>query len=306
MEEFDRQLAESHRYGTSLSMVLIDIDDFKLVNDSAGHAVGDQMLIEVGRILRATLRKSDRPYRIGGDEFAVLMPHTATDGALLVGRRLLAACTEPRPNSAFARPFSFSAGISASPELSVSRSELFGQADAALYDSKRHGRTTVKVFDPAHAQPGLDQQARSELSARVARVVAVGAVRPVYQPIVDLRNGRVVGFEGLVRPAADAGFTDAGSLFAAAEATGRTLELDRVCLETVVRGARQIAPDQTLSVNMSPRSLEAAEFNTGSLVGLLVHHGFEPRRVTLELTERRPSRTWSDSSSNSRAADSVV
>ncbi len=286
MEEFDRQLEESRRYNRPVALLLLDLDDFKLVNDSAGHAVGDRMLVEMGRLLRATLRRSDRPFRIGGDEFAVLMPHTTTENALLVGRRLLASCTEPRPASAFPRPFAFSAGISACPEFSRSRSELFGQADAALYDGKRHGRTTVTIFDPNRARLDLDPQARSELSTRVAHVVAVGALRAVYQPVVDLRTGRVVGFEGLVRPAPDSGFDNASSLFAAAEASGRTLELDRACIEEVIRGARQLAPDQTLSINISPRSLEAPEFNVGSLVALLTHHGIEPHRVTLELTER--------------------
>jgi diguanylate cyclase (GGDEF)-like protein len=244
MEEFDRQLEGSRRYKTPLSLLLIDLDDFKLVNDSAGHAVGDQMLVEMGRLLRSALRRPDRSFRIGGDEFAVLMPHTESAGALLVGRRLLAACIEPRPASAFPRPFAFSGGISASPELSSSRSELFGQADAALYECKRHGRTTVAVFDPTRAHPNLDPQARSDLSAKVARVVAVGALKAVYQPIVDLRTGRVIGFEGLVRPAPDSGFESAVSLFTAAEETGRTFELDRACIEAVIRGARQIGrPD---------------------------------------------------------------
>ena len=164
--------------------------------------------------------------------------------------------------------------------------ELFEQADAALLDGKRHGRTTVGVYDPERAGEMLDQQARAELSAKVARVVAARSLRPVYQPIVDLGTGRVLGFEGLVRPTPDAPFDNPGALFAAAEAGGRTTELDFACIETVLSGMGRIAPDQTLSINLSPRSLEAAEFNTGTLVAMLARRGIEPQRITIELTER--------------------
>ena len=286
MEEFDRQLESARRYNAPVSLLLVDLDDFKLVNDSAGHAVGDELLMEVGRLLRSTLRRPDRPFRIGGDEFAVLMPHTDSGQAEIVARRLLAQCVEHRRGSAFPRPFSFSGGISCAPEFGMTRTEVFAQADTALYASKHSGRTAVQVFDPAHARPTIDQQTLSALSAAVSRVVTVGALRPVYQPIVDLRTGRVVGFEGLVRPDPDSGFTDPTELFMAAESTGRTLELDRACLEAVVAGARQIGPDQSLSLNVSPRSLEAPEFSPASLLSLLRHHGLDPARITLELTER--------------------
>lgn len=286
MEEFDRQIEESRRYEEDLSLLLLDLDDFKLVNDSAGHAAGDKLLVELGKLLGAVLRKPDRAYRIGGDEFAVLMPHTNSAAALVVARRLLALCTEPRRDSIFPRPFSFTGGISSCPEYSQTRSELFSQADAALYDGKRHGRTTVTVFDPRRAAGMIDQATRADLSAKVARVVTERLVRPAYQPVVDLRTGRVIGFEGLVRTKKDAPFDNPGALFAAAEAGGRTTELDFACIEAVLSGMEQIAPDQSLSINISPRSLEAAEFNTGSLLGLVTKYGADPRRITIEMTER--------------------
>ncbi|HEX9045079.1 MAG TPA: EAL domain-containing protein [Candidatus Limnocylindrales bacterium] len=286
MEEFDRQVEESRRYGADLSLLIIDLDDFKLVNDSAGHAVGDQLLVEVGRLLESTLRRPDRSFRIGGDEFAVLMPHTSSEAALVVARRLLAHCTEPRRDSPFPRPFAFTGGISSCPEFSMRRDELFAQADAALYDGKRRGRTTVSVFDPSRPDTKLEPGARAELSAKVARVVAAKALRPVYQPVVDLRTGRVLGFEGLIRPTAEAPFSNPGELFEAAELGGRTTELDFACIDTVLSGVHMLAPDQSLSINISPRSLEAAEFNTGSLLTLLGKHRVDPRRITIELTER--------------------
>jgi EAL domain-containing protein (putative c-di-GMP-specific phosphodiesterase class I) len=97
----------------------------------------------------------------------------------------------------------------------------------------------------------------------------------------------VVGFEGLVRPTADSGFEDPGSLFAVAEATGRTAELDRLCVETLIVGASTLAPDQSLSLNLSPHTLEAPEFSVAMLVRLVAGAGFDPSRVVLELTERQ-------------------
>ncbi len=151
-EEFDRQLENASRSSTPLALVLIDLDDFKLVNDTSGHAAGDELLAEMGRLTSATTRTADRAFRIGGDEFAVLMPHTDPDGARVVGRRLLASALETRPGSSVPNSFSFSIGISGFPDLTTDRRQLYAQADSALYWAKTHGRTMVQIFDPGAPQ----------------------------------------------------------------------------------------------------------------------------------------------------------
>ena len=285
-EEFDRQLSQALRYGTPLALMLIDLDDFKQVNDSAGHSVGDQLLAEVGRLVLGVVRRADRAFRVGGDEFALLLPHTDAPSAEIVARRLLAAAVGQRSGGRFDKPFSFSAGIASAPEHATNRLELYAHADAALYDAKRHGRTTVRLFDPSRQRPILDAATLASHSAAVAEVVRGSALRPVYQPIVDLASGRVIGFEGLVRPLPDSGFPDPGTLFSTAEATGRTFELDHTSIETLAAGASDVAPWQTLSLNLSPRTLETPEFSPAGLARLLVRHGLTPERVILELTER--------------------
>jgi EAL domain-containing protein (putative c-di-GMP-specific phosphodiesterase class I) len=117
-------------------------------------------------------------------------------------------------------------------------------------------------------------------------VAATGAVRAVFQPIYDLATGAPRAYEGLVRPTPDSGFADAGSLFAAAEASGRTAELDLACLNTVMETAAGLRLPGNLSVNLSPRTMEMDDFSVHALLRLIVRHGLDPRRIVLELTER--------------------
>jgi diguanylate cyclase (GGDEF)-like protein len=289
-EELDRQLLVARRYGVSCALVLIDLDDFKRVNDTAGHAAGDAVLAAVGAFLARHVRATDHAFRIGGDEFAVVMPHTDAPSGLVVAQRLLAMALEPvasvaQRQAGLARPVSFSAGVSSVPVPAESRAELYAQADAALLWCKRHGRTTVAAFDPTkHTLDGED--AIAELSQAVASVAAHRALRPVFQPVVELSTGRVTGFEGLVRPAAGSGFDDPGTLFVAAEKSGRTVELDQACLEVLAGAAASIPADRSVSLNLSPRSLEAPEFSAHALARTLERLGLSPSRVVIELTER--------------------
>jgi len=285
-EEFESLLALSTRHRMDLALLLIDVDDFKTVNDSAGHAVGDDLLVELGRILRGRLRASDRAFRIGGDEFAVLMPHTDADNAKIVANRLLAACVEPRSAGVFPRGFAFSGGLTAAPFFGANRDELYSQADSALYRAKRDGRCLVHIYDPATGQATLDVRVLNERSAAVADVLRNGGLRPVYQPIIDRRNGEVLAFEGLTRLPDGTPFRDPGRLFQAAEAAGRTYELDLACVTTVLDGARNIDRRIGLSLNLSPRTLETPEFAPERFVARLAMAGWEPGRVIIELTER--------------------
>ena len=286
-EEFDRQLDAVRRYGHTVALLLIDLDDFKVINDSAGHAVGDKALVEISRLLRGGLRRSDRAFRVGGDEFAVLMPGTGGDEAFTVARRILSSCLEPRRDAGFERGFSFSAGIAAAPGMGITRADLYARADDALYQAKREGRTAIRVFDPTLDDRPLEGERLARAAHAVVEVVTADAISPVYQPIVDLQTGRVVGFEGLSRPGPDTQFGDAASLFTTAEASGRTADLDWVCIRSIVAGAGKLAAGQTLSLNLSPKTVEAPEFQPQPLLGLLARAGISPDRIILEITERQ-------------------
>jgi diguanylate cyclase (GGDEF)-like protein len=285
-EELARQVARAGRDEHPLSLAIIDLDDLKRLNDTDGHAAGDQLLASVGRLIRASHRAADCAFRVGGDEFALLLPATDAETAYGVIRRLLASATGGHPVLRDTQRFSFSAGISTCPVPSADGLRLTHHADAALYWAKRHGRTDIQVFDPARHGTAGDERSAEELATAVAAVASRRAIRPVYQPIISLVTGHPVGFEGLVRPTPESGFPNAQSLFTAAEIADRIVELDMAAIETIAARVDRLADGLYLSLNMSPRTLEAELFQVGELVGILRRYGLEPDQVVVELTER--------------------
>jgi len=289
-EAVGRMVEGSRRYGTPFALILLDIDEFKRINDTRGHAVGDQLLAQVGDLIRMTIRHTDAGFRVGGDEFALLLPHTDAEGAVGLCRRLLARGLEDRGAGAFRGPISFSAGVTACPEFGATRLELTAQADAALYRGKRAGRTVVTIYDPAIDQGHVDDGMRAELSSAISSVIESGSLTPAYQPIVELSSGRVVGYEGLVRVPRESTFAHTGAMFDAAEVAGRVADLDRAALDVVLAGMAGIPEDVLISLNVSPRTLETGDLNATVFLAILRRHGVAPGRVILELTEREAVR----------------
>jgi diguanylate cyclase (GGDEF)-like protein len=285
-EESDRQIDASRRYGAPLAVVVINLDDFKAINDKLGHEGGDGILASFGQLIQGTIRTPDRAFRTGADGFAILLPHTDADGGEIFARRLLSAALEPTRGTSQREGISFSAGVSACPALATDRRHLIAQAEAAMASAKRHGRTAIETFDPARHRSSSVLTSAAEASAAVAETVANKLLRPVFQPIVDLRNGKVIGYEGLVRPMPASGFPDPNAMFIAAERAGRTVELDYACIETVAIGAADLPKEAMITINVSPRTLELPDFSPPLLVRTLHRAGLEPDRVVIEITER--------------------
>ena len=267
-DELARQLEDAHRHGVPVALLLFDVDGLKAVNDGNGHDAGDRLLAAVGQIAAAIMRRGDRAFRVGGDEFAIILPNSDVETGQAVGRRILTAALGGGDPSAPIEPFSLSVGVSAYPHPSTEPQQLYRHADAALYWCKRHGRTAVVAFDASHHGDGATERPTAQLAADIAKVLKSRALRPVYQPIFSMETGLPVGFEGLVRPTDGAPFPDAGSLFAAAEAAHQTVELDLLCLEIVAAGAAQLPEDVYLSVNLSPRTLESSMFRASDVKGI--------------------------------------
>ncbi len=293
-EELERQWVDARRRNAQLALAVVDLDDFRHVNETEGHVGGDRVLAGVASTLAAGVRRGDQVFRIGGDEFAVLMPGMDLDGAYLSLRRVLATVLEGRVGTHTGRErtgslgsgWSFTAGVAAIPGGAADRASLYREADAALMYGKRHGRTCVTTFDAARHGTAPSERPIAQVAADVARVAAVGAVRAVFQPIFDLRTGHPRGYEALIRPMPGSGFADTGELFAAAESVGRTVELDLACVAASVSAFAQSSAPGSLTLNLSPRTLEADDFSVHGLVQLLRRHGLDPSRVVLELTER--------------------
>jgi len=286
-EELARQLEHAGRTNSKLALMLVDVDDLKKINDERGHATGDRLLAAVGWTVMALLRRNDRAFRVGGDEFAIILPGADIETGVSVGRRMLASALNGGDPSRPIESFSLSIGVSAVPTPStVAGSLLYRHADAALYWCKRHGRTNVVAFDPGlHGSDTGPEQPR-EITEAIERIIAERLLRPVYQPIFSIVTGEAIGFEGLIRPAEGAPIGDPSSLFTAAEKAGRTVELDMACLEVIAEGASDLAPGAYLSVNLSPRSLESSQFHPSDLTKIFNERGIATDRLVVEMTER--------------------
>jgi diguanylate cyclase (GGDEF)-like protein len=286
-EELSRQLEQATRHGTTLALLLVDVDDLKKVNDERGHANGDELLAGLGRITTNAIRRGDRAFRVGGDEFAVIFPNADIETGLVVARRMLASAL----NGGYAgegpvEPFSLSIGISAYPAPSTQGNLLYRHADAALYWCKRHGRTNAVAYDPGRHGVSPDERSIEDVSAALGTILAERALRPVYQPIFSMTTGAVIGYEGLIRPTDGSPMPDANTLFAAAERADRTVELDMACLSVVADGLNGLDEGIYLSVNLSPRTLESDQFHPVELTAIFGRRGISPEQLVIELTER--------------------
>jgi diguanylate cyclase (GGDEF)-like protein len=271
-------------------VLFLDLDDFKVVNDTLGHAAGDQLLVAVGDRIRNTIREEDLAARLGGDEFAILVvDQPDLRHSIAVARRLIDVLGMSFPILGQDTVVGVSVGIAMARGgvAGDGADEILRHADVAMYTAKAAGKRRFAVFDPAmHASI----VARHELSAELSRSVAHGELVVHYQPIVALDTGQTVGVEALVRwrhPVR--GLTLPDDFIALAEENGTIMALGRwVLLEacrTVVALRDAGAPEHLLlSVNMSAVQLQRGDI-VEEIEAVLAETGFDPNDLVLELTE---------------------
>ncbi|WP_407345458.1 EAL domain-containing protein [Pengzhenrongella phosphoraccumulans] len=286
-ESLDHEVATSQRFGGSFTLMLADVDDFKFVNDSLGHQRGDELLVELAGALR-TGRIVDRAYRIGGDEFAVIMTHTDLVGAMHAVERLQATAVRCMEGTTISIGLAEFDPASIDTDTRTDAAVLRDRADLALYEAKRRGRNEIVTFHE------IAQSARMRTSAAtitaVRHLLATRQMGAAFQPIWNLDTHRVIGYEGLARPAVEYGLEGPEDAFLGAARLGRIDELDALCRESVLAGVDDFPDDTLLFLNLSPEVLDHGLEAGHRLRSEVEAAGLEPHQVVIELTENASER----------------
>jgi len=282
-QRMEEALQRMQRMGHKVATLCIDLDNFKPVNDTLGHSCGDLLLQRVAERIRAMLRPDDTVARLGGDEFAVIQ--TGISGpseTSALARRLLADLSDPFEIMGHQVVVGASIGVALAPTDGDNPDKLFKNADLALYRAKADGKGAFRFFE---AEMDARAQVRRKLEMDL-RTAMVGETLDVhYQPLVNLTNGDISGFEALVRwPHPEHGFVPPSEFIPVAEETGLIVPLGAYVLKKACRDASQWPDHIKLAVNLSP-----LQFRTGSLFvtvkEALETSGLAPHRLELEITE---------------------
>ena len=268
-----------------LAVLLVDLDDFKEVNDSLGHEAGDALLVAVGQRLRGAIRDGDMAARLGGDEFVIALPGCADPLVpIRVAQRVMASLEAPFEIGGHSLTARGSIGVAVAGPNDQSADELVRNADVAMYLAKSRGKGRVEVFEPAMQAAAMTQlQLRTDMAAGIAG----GDLRLHYQPIVDLRTGRTVGYEALVRWLHDGRLVPPNEFISMAELTGLIGPLtdwvvDEACRTTADWGTSGNRP--WVSVNLSSSQLVRPDIVT-RFRRALEASGLAPDRLVIEITE---------------------
>lgn len=291
MSKATTQICERSRVtGNPVAFVVIDIDNFKQINDLHGHAIGDATLIAVTDRLRAILPANVMLARPGGDEFAFAMEVENGDIAKVEGLvlRLCETTNQAIDLDGVQVDTTISAGIATNTQAGndsleiVSAETLIHRADIAMYHSKKQGKNRHSLFEPAMED---ELRLRNELEVGIRRGLEQGEFLPYYEQQIDLATGELVGFEMLARwNSPQMGIVSPEIFISIAEDIGVISALSEQLIEIAFQDAREWDPNITLSVNISPVQMRDPWFSQ-KLLKLLVKHQFPPQRLEIEITE---------------------
>jgi diguanylate cyclase (GGDEF)-like protein/PAS domain S-box-containing protein len=289
-DRLQHALARTDRAATPVAVLFVDLDDFKAVNDGAGHAAGDALLTSVAGRLRRALRPGDTVARLGGDEFAVLLEDARASEATATAERLLAALAEPfaADDATDVPRMTASIGIAVGAAGQHDAAELLRHADVAMYAAKDAGKGRAAVFEPDMDSAIIGQL---QLKAELLRALEHGEFTVHYQPTVELATGRLAGVEALVRwQHPERGLVPPVEFIPLAEQSGLIVPLGRFVLQEACRQMRTwqerypARPSLTVSVNLSARELDEPGL-VDSVRAALQESGLDPACLVLEITE---------------------
>ena len=286
-DRVEQLLAAGERDGTPVTLLFLDLDHFKWINDSLGHSVGDDLLIALSNRLSAVVRRGDTLARLGGDEFVLAMPGIPTAVAIEVARRLIEECAPPFHVGGHDLTVTPSIGISLYPQDGRDFESLLKHADVAMYKAKELGRNTFQFYAADMNKATLD---RLLMESNLRRALEQGEFALHYQPLVCLRSGRIFGVEALLRWAHhDLGLIMPDRFIPVAEDSGLIGPIGDWVLAEACRQAQawQLAGvgPVLMAVNVSPVQFRQSGF-VAAVAGALAASGLDASRLELELTER--------------------
>src|SRR5262245_29613066 len=287
MEKIEEAVARHRRRGDSFAILLLDLDRFKHVNDTLGHAVGDTLLRETASRLKASLRETDVLARLGGDEFAIVQDSESNqrEAASALANRVIEIVSRPFKIEGNEVNIATSVGIALGPEHATNSDSLMKMADLALYRAKSAGRNGYRFFDP---EMSMAASARHELENELRRALQQDELELQYQPIVDTKTLRICGAEALIRwRHPTKGIILPDQFIPLAEETGMITQMGEWLLQTACADAAGWPADIKVAVNLS-----AVQFRKNNLVDVvlcaLAQTGLPPERLELEITETAP------------------
>jgi diguanylate cyclase (GGDEF)-like protein len=288
-ERLHQETARALRQGTKLGLVIVDIDNFKQINDGHGHKVGDQVIVTVGQCLRDTLRSTDTVCRWGGDELVLLLTDLNGREAIApICSKLIQAVKQRTAEAGITAPVSLSLGSALFPDDAKETPLLMQQADHALYVAKADGRNCWREFKGF--PDGHDAKGVADLFIALSAAVAEGKITAFFQPIIDAESGRVTGAETLARWHDEQhGWVSPDVFIPLAEDKGLILQLGQQVLEQAMDRLaewRRRGLELTVSVNLSKRQLLDGHF-CSQLLEQATRRGLKPEWIILEITERQ-------------------
>ena len=283
LERLGTVIATARSSAQSFAVLCLDLDGFKLANDTYGHGFGDNLLVCVAQRLREVAAGSETVARMGGDEFAVVQVGDDQPGeAAALAQEILAAISQPFELAGQSITVGISIGIALYPQHGESPDLLLRSADQALYRAKKTGRNTHHIYDPALQ---AEERASSQIERYLKEAVGRGGLTMAYQPIYDIESSSVVGFEALLRWHHPVLGTVAPDKFIPiAETSGLIVPLGKWVLETACADAAEWEQPATVSVNLSPLQFRQPDLPR-HIADVLSRTGLPAERLKLEVTE---------------------